>query len=512
MKQNLFFRSVLILGSFLLSFTAKAQTCPDPTGLVITDNQDGSITITWNPVTPTPALGYAYSVVPVGYMPSITTDFTLLSATTVTTSVQYDGTNLLNGTTYTIYVGSLCSFTDAGYANGFVTINIPVLPCASVSNIDTLNCNFVAGTAEISFTSTASAFEVQVFDNTMNTNYFVTPNPTSNPFTLSGLNHGYNYTLRMRAICGAGDTSAALVKTFDFGTLPCQQPLNVVVVDNQDGTITISFDAPIPAPAQGMAVSVMNQGGFPATAADITYPVSSPYTVSATNAGAPLVHGSTYSVYVGSVCDYANNDMAIVAKTVKIFNPDPCDTVQNLGVMDNTDGSITIGWSAVNPTPSGGYGYAVVPEGEIPSTMDYKTTFATSLTNIDKTTQGTGVSFVNGEKYDVYVKTQCYNSPVWHADSVKTTILITNLGSEEFDDAQLRVYPNPVESWLKIELPTSFQSSATVVLFDVFGKKLFTTTITSNSFELDISGFAGGVYFIFVETNNKTLIKKIVKK
>lgn len=512
MKQNLFFRSVLILGSFLLSFTAKAQTCPDPTGLVITDNQDGSITITWNPVTPTPALGYAYSVVPVGYMPSITTDFTLLSATTVTTSVQYDGTNLLNGTTYTIYVGSLCSFTDAGYANGFVTINIPVLPCASVSNIDTLNCNFVAGTAEISFTSTASAFEVQVFDNTMNTNYFVTPNPTSNPFTLSGLNHGYNYTLRIRAICGAGDTSAALVKTFDFGTLPCQQPLNVVVVDNQDGTITISFDAPIPAPAQGMAVSVMNQGGFPATAADITYPVSSPYTVSATNAGAPLVHGSTYSVYVGSVCDYANNDMAIVAKTVKIFNPVPCDTVENLGVMDNTDGSITIGWSAVSPTPAGGYGYAVVPEGEIPSTMDYKTTFATSLTNIDKTTQGTGVSFVNGEKYDVYVKTQCYNNPVWHADSVKKTIIITNIGMEEVDGMQVNIYPNPVQNLLKIELPTVWEEHANVRIFDLTGKQLYITKVVSSYWEMDVSALASGVYFLSVETNKQKVIKKVIKK
>src|SRR5690606_396065 len=122
---------------------------------------------------------------------------------------------------------ALCSFADAGYTSGFVTINIPVTACPNITIIDTLNSNFAAGTIEVSLGSSASEFEVQVFDNTLNTNYFVTPHPTTNPFTLSGLSHGYNYTLRIRAICGVGDTSAALVKTFDFGVLPCQQPLNV---------------------------------------------------------------------------------------------------------------------------------------------------------------------------------------------------------------------------------------------------------------------------------------------
>src|SRR5690606_14903604 len=126
---------------------------------------------------------------------------------------------------------------------------------------------------------------------------------------------------------------------------------------------------------------------------------------------------------VGSVCDYANNDMAIVSKLIKIFNPAPCDMVENLGAMDNTDGTISISWAAVNPAPGGGYGYAIVPEGESLQPTDFKTTMNTSVLNISTTTQSSADAFINGNTYDIYVRTQCYHNPIWYSDTVMYKLL-----------------------------------------------------------------------------------------
>ncbi len=500
----------IVLSSFCFSFSVQAQACANPTNLVITDNQDGSITFSWDIAVPPPALGYAYSVVPFGYTPNPNTDFTLGGTNPVTVTQTYNAAALVNGNTYTVYIASLCSFTSAGYASDNVTINIPVTACSPVANLDTLNSDFSAGTIDVGFTSSATEFEVQVFDNTLNTNYFVTPNPTTNPFTLSGLNHGYNYTIRMRAICGVGDTSSAVVYTFDFGTLPCQQPLNVVVVDNNDGTITLSWVEPIPAPAQGIAVSVMPQGGFPTTAADITFPVTSPITLSSTNAGSSLTHGTTYSVYVGSVCNLTNNDMAIVSNTVTIFNPAPCDSVQNLIIMPNNNGSFNISWSAVVPAPGAGYGYAVVPTGVSLVPLDYKSTNNTSLSNISSTTQSTSAPLLNNATYDVYVRTQCYHNPVWYSDTIVRKVTITNIGIEE-NEINLTVYPNPTTENVYVNATNIDYTNAVIEIMDVTGKVLRTQKMVSDITEIHTANLFAGIYLVKVQSGTNMKVIKIVK-
>ncbi len=511
MKTFKLFTALALWGICLLTaFNTHAQTCPAPTNFVIVDNQDGSITFSWDATVPAPGLGYAYCVAPSGVTPNPMTDFTLTQTLNITASTTYNGSALVNGVTYNVFIASLCGFSDAGYDNQFITINIPVTSCAPVTALDTLNSDFAAGTIELAFTSSALEFEVQVFDNTLNTNYFLNPNPITNHIVLSGLTHGYNYTVRVRAICGVGDTSSALVKSFDFGNLPCQQPLNVAVVDNYDGTITITWVDPLPAPAQGIAVSVMNQGGFPTDATDITYPVASPYTIGVTNAGATLTHGASYSVYVGSVCDYANNDMAIVSKVVKIFNPAPCDTVENLGAMDNTDGTISISWMAVSPAPGGGYGYAIVPEGESLQPTDFKTTMSTSVLNIATTTQSAAATFINGNTYDIYVRTHCYHNPVWYSDTVMHKILVTNLGMGE-NDIALTVYPNPATDIIYVNAVNVDLKNATVAVLDITGKVLFTETMAAELTEVNVSNLASGIYFVKAQSEQNYKTVKVVK-
>jgi len=74
---------------------------------------------------------------------------------------------------------------------------------------------------------------------------------------------------------------------------------------------------------------------------------------------------------------------------------------------------------------------------------------------------------------------------------------------------QLKVYPNPVLSLLNISIPNGL---GTMVLADVTGKSLEQFKINSANFQLDMSHYNPGLYFISVMGNNGISYAKIIKE
>lgn len=179
--------------------------------------------------------------------------------------------------------------------------------CAAVSGLDTLNTDLTAGTVQIAFTSAAPAFEVKVTNVTTSNTTLINPNPTASPVTISGLMVGNDYSIEVRAICGAGDTSSVSTKTFSFaGADPsCEAPSNLVVTNSGNGTISFSWDAPSTPPAVGYVYAVLPTG---------TTPTQDNFTLNFSNTSVdnldkttevppvPFQLNESYDVYVVAVC------------------------------------------------------------------------------------------------------------------------------------------------------------------------------------------------------------------
>ena len=81
-------------------------------------------------------------------------------------------------------------------------------------------------------------------------------------------------------------------------------------------------------------------------------------------------------------------------------------------------------------------------------------------------------------------------------------------GVENLSDNDRFFFPNPVQNILHLQLT---EDNNKVVLMDMMGRKVFEREVTS-TFNLDMSSYENGVYFITVENKQGLLRGKVIKK
>ncbi len=75
----------------------------------------------------------------------------------------------------------------------------------------------------------------------------------------------------------------------------------------------------------------------------------------------------------------------------------------------------------------------------------------------------------------------------------------------------MSVYPNPlVVSKLKVSFTKELSSQAQVSIFNVKGQKLYSSNLSKNNQEIDLSNFKSGLYFIRVQDNSLLETKKLL--
>jgi hypothetical protein len=70
------------------------------------------------------------------------------------------------------------------------------------------------------------------------------------------------------------------------------------------------------------------------------------------------------------------------------------------------------------------------------------------------------------------------------------------------------MYPNPVAGILYIQAGYEITS---VTLLDLYGRKLMTINTVDISCEINMTGFAKGIYFVRIETVQGTAIRKVIR-
>jgi len=105
--------------------------------------------------------------------------------------------------------------------------------------------------------------------------------------------------------------------------------------------------------------------------------------------------------------------------------------------------------------------------------------------------------------------TRCYT---WSAGDQETRIDYVALTNEslsvgEFSAQGVKVYPNPAKDYINIDSNTL--EVASVAVYDILGKNVLSQKGLNNN-RLDVSMLNNGVYFLQINANGNTTIKKII--
>lgn len=83
------------------------------------------------------------------------------------------------------------------------------------------------------------------------------------------------------------------------------------------------------------------------------------------------------------------------------------------------------------------------------------------------------------------------------------------LSTPEISQTTIRLYPNPASQYILVE--TGGETIKNVQVVDLNGRRMTIANIESLS-RFDVSHLSGGIYFLKIETNNGTILKRFIKQ
>ena len=78
-------------------------------------------------------------------------------------------------------------------------------------------------------------------------------------------------------------------------------------------------------------------------------------------------------------------------------------------------------------------------------------------------------------------------------------------------DEYISVYPNPATEYINIRLPNEIKKS-TLCILDLQGRTILNQFINKQETSLNISGLREGIYLLIIESENKRIVRKVIKK
>ena len=79
------------------------------------------------------------------------------------------------------------------------------------------------------------------------------------------------------------------------------------------------------------------------------------------------------------------------------------------------------------------------------------------------------------------------------------------------DETEWRVYPNPTQDIINIELPQNVFTPVDVTISDAGGKMYISSHFSGYTFQQDIRTLPSGLYFVRIKFNNKYTATKFIK-
>lgn len=92
------------------------------------------------------------------------------------------------------------------------------------------------------------------------------------------------------------------------------------------------------------------------------------------------------------------------------------------------------------------------------------------------------------------------------------TEFTTTLATNQFENADFVVYPNPTKNKVNIALKNNLHTIDAVIVNDILGKTILTKNVKNQNTEVDLSNFSNGVYFVKIKANGNEKIVKLIKE
>lgn len=86
-----------------------------------------------------------------------------------------------------------------------------------------------------------------------------------------------------------------------------------------------------------------------------------------------------------------------------------------------------------------------------------------------------------------------------------------SLSTQDFASNEFKVYPNPVENYMIIELNNTISNSF-ISIFDIQGRLIDSRNVSNQINTFDISNYQSGVYLVKINSGEKQITKRFVKK
>jgi len=123
--------------------------------------------------------------------------------------------------------------------------------------------------------------------------------------------------------------------------------------------------------------------------------------------------------------------------------------------------------------------------------------FYTQSLYLDTTVNGTGPT--------TYILTVNNSNNCIDADTINVWF-VTCESVDEFNDSEIKVFPNPTSENVYIKIPT--QNTTKIELFNIYGALLISTDVTD---AINISYLPQGIYVIKINFYNTYVMRKIAK-
>jgi hypothetical protein len=468
--------------------TLGTSACPMPNGLTASNITNNSATLVWNSV----ASAISYELY---YRVANTSAWTIISTTNTSQAIS----GLFPGTMYEYRVRSRCNtegslFSELVNITFFTTTGSPA--CATPTGLAA--SNLTTTSMRVSWNPVGTALTYDLYYRVKYAPNWVIINTDTNVVQLNNLYTGMSYDIRVRSRCSTNGSLISPLTSSIFPLLPgapaCGVATNLTASNISNNSVTLTWSAVSGAIRYRILYGL---DGNPIWTEVLPNPTTNTYTLTG------LYSGMKYFWRVYTVCG-----ADLQAETSNIVNftttgTPACAIPTGLSTTGISHNSVTFNWTAV------------------PNANRYEILYLPANTTvwisvITTNTSHTLTGLQANKQYAWRVRTFCStNNSLFssYSNIINFTTLPTPPRAPDNDrearkeGIEWKVYPNPSQNWVNIEMEGLCQS---IKLFNYLGQTVLhweDNGHKSGSVELNIQNLQNGIYF-FELRNKKGEIQK----
>lgn len=301
----------------------KEPSCDTPTNLSSANVTTTTAEVSWN--VEDDAIQYNLY-----YKASSDATYQMLSLTTTSFTL----TNLMPGTSYSVYVVADCGDSFVSPASNLIFFTTPVI-CEVPTNI--MVNNITGSSATITWSGDSNAQFYAIRYRIVGTSTWTTLNINAESITLQNLVEQTNYEVEVQANCGSGNSSAFSTNASFMTISNCLPPSNLMVSNIINDRAEVSWNGATHAQNYTLRYRLLLSGGGAGNWQTIFVGSLTNYTLTG------LMAASDYEVQVQSNC---SNDNSVFSNGQLFSTLEDCVAPNNIAVTMVSADELMLSWDA----------------------------------------------------------------------------------------------------------------------------------------------------------------------